>query len=317
MSLASLTKSSWWQKADRALTWLIGRDKEAILFILPLLFFFGVFRWYPVANTIRLSFMNYELLRPDRIAFVGLQNYLEWVRDPRMHESAWVAIKYTLIYVPVSTVYALIAALFLDRVRKARIATAFRVMLYFPVVLPASIIFLVWKWMYDPALGVFNHILVDIMGVAWPWPGWLLDPNTALPSIALMSIWRLMGVTMMLFLVGLNNIPNELLEAARMDGANELRVISSVILPLLRPIFLVVLVLRLNTLGVIIEPMIMTQGGPVNATMTYGLRAYSVSFWEGNWNIGYGSTWFLMLGIASMVLAYAGYKWLGEKVAER
>jgi ABC-type sugar transport system permease subunit len=172
-----------------------------------------------------------------------------------------------------------------------------------------------WKWMYDPALGVFNHILKNIFRIPWPWTGWLLDKPSALPSIALMSVWRLMGITMMLFLVGLNNIPRELLEAARIDGANEVRTIWHIVLPMLRPIFLVVLVLRLTTLGVTIEPMVMTDGGPVSATMTYGLQAYKIAFIEGNMRMGYGSTWFIMLGIVSMIIAYVGTKLFGEQQA--
>jgi ABC-type sugar transport system permease subunit len=129
-----------------------------------------------------------------------------------------------------------------------------------------------------------------------------------------MSIWRLMGATMILFLVGLNNIPQELNEAARIDGANEWQLLRHVTLPLLAPIFLVIMVLRLQVLGLIAEPLFMTEGGPVRSTMTYGLQAYYITFRDGNWRMGYGATWFIMLSIFSTLVAFLGWRWFRSRI---
>jgi ABC-type sugar transport system permease subunit len=288
----------------------VWKGKAGYLFILPLLAFFLVFVAYPVLRTIGLVFMRYEFLRLERAQFIGLANIIEWVQDPRVPETFVVALKFFLGYVPTSTLLALVAALLIDRVGRRYLATIYRTIFYLPVVLPAGIIFIVWLWIFDPSWGVFNHLLVDILGIPWPWTRWLHDPTTALPSLAFMSVWRLMGVTMMLFLVGLNNISAELIDAAKIDGANVWQEIRYITLPLLRPIFLIIFILRLQVLGLIIEPLAMTEGSPLRRTMTYGLQAYYLCFRDGNWRQGYGSTWFLMLGLFSSLVAYLGWKFM-------
>lgn len=282
-----------------------GEAGLGYLFILPLYAVFAAFVLYPLAVTVQYAFSRYRFLTGEPPTFSGLANFERWIADPRLPETLGVTLSYTAMYVPVSTLYALAVAILLDRVVRRRLATGYRVLLYLPVVLPASIIFHMWKWMYDPTWGMFNQLL---QSVGLPGLRWLSDPNLALPSIALMEVWHLMGVTMMLFLVGLNNIPRELDEAAVVDGASAWQVVRHVTLPLLKPIFLIVLVLRLQTLGVIVPPLIMTDGGPIRSTTTYGLHAYFVAFRDTVWNIGYASIWFLMLGLISALLAFLGWR---------
>lgn len=295
-----------WRSAGRA----FWKGKTGYLFILPVFVFFGTFTLYPSIRSIALAFMKYEYLRADRRYFIGVANFTEWLLDSRVLETFLVSLRFALMYVPVVTLYALVVALLLDRVRNSKMSAVYRTILYFPVVLPGSIVFYMWKWMYDPSWGVFNHLLIDVLRIPWPWTGWLSDPATALPSLALMNTWRLMGMTMILFLVGLNNISNELIEAARIDGASEWRVIWHITLPLLKPIFLIILVLRIQVLGMIVEPLIMTEGSPLRTTMTYGLQAYYITFKLGNWRMGYGTTWFLMLGVVSSILSFIAWRLL-------
>lgn len=283
------------------------RGGGGYLFVLPLLIIFVPFVLYPLLRTVQLAFYRYEYITTIPPVFVGLGNLRKWIQDPRVAETLWITIKFILFYVPASTLVALVAALLLDRIASRYLSGLYRTVLYFPVVLPASIVFHMWKWMYDPTLGLFNQIF-QALHIPWPWPGWLVDPTMALPAIALMSVWRLMGTTMMLFLVGLSNIPNELLEAARIDGAGEWQVLSRIQLPLLIPIFLIILVLRLQVLGLAIEPLVMTEGGPIRATTTYGLQAYYISLRDDNWDMGYGSTWFVMLGALSSGLAMLAWR---------
>jgi len=276
------------------------------LYLLPLLVVFVPFVLYPLLRTVQLVFYRYEYITTLPPQFVGLGNLLKWIRDPRVVETLWTTIKFVLFYVPASTFIALAAALVLDRIANRFLSGLYRTILYFPVVLPASIVFHMWMWMYDPTLGLFNQLL-QTLRIPWR-TGWLVDPGMALPAIALMSIWRLMGTTMMLFLVGLSNIPNELLEAARVDGASEWQVLARIQLPLLIPIFFIILVLRLQVLGLAIEPLIMTDGGPIRATTTYGLQAYYISLRDGNWDMGYGSTWFVVLTLLSTLPAVLAWR---------
>ncbi len=302
-------------QADRwRLLRAIWRGRAGYLFLAPLLLFYVAFVAYPSLRTVWMMFMRYDFLRPDRIEFVGLANIVEWLGDGRTLETFGVALKFTLLYVPGSTLLALIVAILLDRIRHPTVASAFRTLYYFPVVLPAGILFIAWQWIFDATWGPLNHLLIDLMGLPLPWTKWLGDPNTALPSLVLMSIWRLMGATMILFLVGLNNIPQELNDAARIDGATEWQLLRHVTLPLLAPIFLIIMVLRLQVLGLIAEPLNMTEGGPARATMTYGLQAYYITFRDGNMRMGYGATWFIMLSIVSTIIAFLGWRWFRSRL---
>ncbi|MGQ0571716.1 MAG: carbohydrate ABC transporter permease [Armatimonadota bacterium] len=285
------------------------------LFVLPLLIIFVPFVLYPLLRTMQLVFYRYEYITIIPPVFVGLGNLRKWIQDPRVPETMWITVKFILLYVPASTLVALAAALLLDRIANRRLSGLYRTILYFPVVLPAAIVFHMWKWMYDPTLGLFNQVF-QALHIPWPWTGWLVDVTMALPAIALMSIWRLMGTTMMLFLVGLANIPNDLLEAARLDGASEWKLLTRIQLPLLVPIFFLILVLRLQVLGLAIEPLVMTEGGPIRATMTYGLQAYFISLRDGNWDMGYGSTWFVVLGLLSTVLAVMTWRLMRSRLED-
>ena len=291
----------------------IWDGRAGYLYIFPMLIFYALFVLYPFFRTLILMFMRFEFLRPDRKAFIGLDNLVEWVQDPRVPETFLVSIKFFLYYVPSSILVALIVALVLDRVGRAYLATAYRTIFYLPVVLPASIIFIIWTWIYDPQWGVLNTLLMDVLKIDWPWPMWLSDPATSLISLAIMSVWRLFGVTMILFLVGLSSISKELREAAKIDGANEWHIVRYLELPLLKPIFLIVIIMRLQVLGLVEEPLVMTNGGPLRSTMTYGLQAYYISFHDGNWDLGYGSTWFIILGVVSTVTAFVAWKLMRQE----
>ncbi len=288
----------------------------AYLFLLPLLAFYLTFTLWPLLRSVWLSFTDYEFLDPRSGDFVGLANYLEWLKDPAVPETLWIAIQFTLMYVAASTLYAFIVAVLLDRVKSANTATVYRVFFFLPVVLPSAVVYYVWKWMYDASYGVFNHLLIDVLHLPIQPIGWLTDPDVALKSLVMMSTWELMGTTMMLFLVGLNNISNDLYEAAKIDGASEWQSLLHITLPMLKPIFLIIVVMRLRVLGIVVEPLVMTLGDPLRSTMTYGLHAYFTSFQWGNYRIGYGATWFVLLGILSTLLAFAGWKLLGRRPEE-
>ncbi len=294
----------------RSLLSRIWKGRDGYLYIAPLMAFFLVFVFVPVVYTLALSFMRHEFLKPGSTTFVGFSNYIEWFRDPAVWETAKNTFYFLILYIPAHVIYGLLLALLTHSVKNDRISTAYRSFLYLPVVLPLPIVAYAWKWMYDPTIGVFNHILVDILNINWPYTGWLVNETIAMPSIAMMSIWEFSGWVMMLFLVGLNNIPRRLYEAARIDGSSGWKSFFRITLPLLKPTFFVIVIMRLAVLGITVEPLIMTEGGPNRATMTYGLHAYYTAFRWGNWRIGYSSTWYVMLALFATALGLLAWKFL-------
>lgn len=287
--------------------WL-GKDKIGYIFILPLLFYFVPFRLYPIIRTFILSFMRYEFIYPNRTRFVGFANFVELFSDPRAYETFIIAGKYIVLFIPASVILGLIAAVMIDKLKNQGLATLYRVCFYLPVVLPFAVVFYMWKWVLDPQWGILNHILIDLLGIPWPWQGWILDPATALPSIAGVSTWRLFGFNMIILLVGLNSIDRTLYEAAKVDGANAWQEFRYVTLPLLKPFIIITLIFRLRQLGIIIQPLILTQGGPARSTMTYGLQAYYIAFRNANMRMGYASAWFLLLSVLTGILAFLGWR---------
>lgn len=266
---------------------------------LPAIILVTLFVAYPLLRAIYLTAFDYSFIM-DEQAFVGFQNYIDWAQDPRMRHSAWIALKYFLLYVPANIVIGLMIAVAIDRLARRRWANFYRALFYFPVVLPAAIVFQMWMWIYDPSVGVIRQGLRELGSTLEV--HWLGNADTALGAIAVMSIWRLVGETVIFFIVGLAAIPKDLLEAARIDGASEWAVTMRIQLPLLVPMILLVLVLRLRVLEATAEMLYMTQGGPVDATMTYGLQAYML--FNRSDEVGYANTWFLLLAIAALLLAW-------------
>ncbi|WP_433019059.1 carbohydrate ABC transporter permease [Kribbella sp. CA-294648] len=270
--------------------------------IAPAVILVGVFVLWPIARAVYLTFFDYSFLA-DRSAFIGLTNYLEWARDPRMWHSLWISVKFFMLYVPTSMAIALLIAVLIDRLANAHFASIYRTIFYFPVVLPAAIVFQMWIWIYEPTLG-FMTLTGEAVGADTSL-NWLGEPRTALGALAIMNVWRHLGETVIFFLIGLANIPKENLEAARLDGASEVKIVTRIIIPLLAPMIFLVFVLRLKVLELVAEPLFMTQGGPIGSTMTYGLQAYELFHQEDR--IGYANTWFvLMAGLAVAAAAFAG-----------
>ena len=294
---------------DTSVTRRRHSKKTSFPFIVPLAVVMGAFVFYPIGRTIYNSFFRLSVVQ-QRTEFVGLKNYVDWFQDDRMWSSLWRSAQFFAMYVPISIVIALAIAVALDRIGERRSATVYRVIYYLPVVLPAAIVFQMWVWMLDPQVGLSRSILGAI-----PFIGpidFLGDPNLALPSIALMTTWRLFGEVMILFLVGLAAIPRSLLDAAEVDGASGWRKFWSVQLPLLRPILAIVLILRLKVFALTAEPLFMTGGGPIDATTTYGLEAFEIFFYQDR--VGRASAWYLMLGLITLVLAWFIWRFVRTEI---
>lgn len=234
----------------------------AYLFLLP--FFLGLlfFILGPVLAAFAISFTTWDLLSPPR--WVGLANYRAMVDDRLFWTALKNTIYFTVVSVPVTLILALCLAVLMNR--KIRGIEALRAIYFFPVTASIVAVSLLWAWMYTPDFGIINYLL-SYLGI--PKINWLVNPQLALPSVIIMSVWRGLGFNIVVFLAGLQSIPRDLYEAAALDGATGWDQFRSITVPLLTPtIFFATIMALIGSFQVFEQTFIMTQGGPANATMT-------------------------------------------------
>jgi multiple sugar transport system permease protein len=289
--------------------WLTG-----YLFITPLLAFFLLYHVYPIVRAFEMSFTNYKYLAPADTRFVGLENYVEALQDRYVWNGVAIAAEYLLIYIPLVMVLSLAVALLLDRVASHVLAGIYRTIYFLPVVMPAVVVYVLWKLMYTPSTGLINYFVVDVFHLTSTRPQWLASPEMALPSIALMEVWRYVGYNVLLLLVGLGGINRELYEAARIDGANEWQITWHVTLPLLKPTLLVILVLKMRIFA-IVEPMLVAPGVG-QSTWTWAYYAYQQAFVQGTLRMGYASAVGHLGALVMGTLVYMQYRFLRGDRAE-
>ncbi len=263
------------------------RFNPAYWFIAPALALIVVFFFLPVAGALVLSFTDFDIYalgNLDNLRFVGLANYSHLLQDPLF----WLALKNTLYFVlvggPLSVGVSLLAALLLNS-RLLRWQGWFRTAFFLPVVTTLVAVAVVWRYLYQPRYGLLNYGL-SRLGIA---PiDWLGDPAWAMPAIILLAVWKNFGFNMIIFIAGLQNIPEHLYEAAMIDGASGWKQFRHLTLPMLAPTFLFVAVITMiGYFQLFAEPYVMTQGGPSNRTLSVVLLMYQEGFrW---WNMGYAA----------------------------
>lgn len=262
-------------------------------FVAPAVMVIGVFFLIPVAAGLALSLTDfdiYALADLSNLRFVGLRNYLELLTTPLFWQALGNTLYFVLAGVPLSIGLSLAAALLLQS-RLARFRSFFRTVLFAPVVTTIVAVAVVWRYLFHTRYGVVNHALEQIgMGAV----DWLGDPLWAMPTIILLAIWKNFGYNMVILFAGLQAIPQELYEAARIDGASWWRQLVHVTLPMLGPTLLMVGIL--TTAGyfqLFAEPYVMTQGGPLRSTVSVLYFMYEEGFkW---WNFGTASAVALLL----------------------
>jgi multiple sugar transport system permease protein len=268
------------------------------LALAPALVLFAYVRVVPIVESVVLSFYRWDMIRPLK-PFIGLRNYEQLLSD----ENFLLALKNTVIYsvatVVISTLLALPLAVFLAR--KGRLAAIYQTIYFLPVITPLVPMAIAWKWIYDYNYGLLNYAL-SFLGIgAVPW---LTDPDIALWAIIIMSIWKVLGYNLILFLVGIRNIPEHYMEAASLDGASPWQRFWHVTLPLLKPILLYVLVTAtINAFNVFTQVYVMTLGS--QAAPGQALRVLVFDIWQNGFQylkMGYGSAeavmlTFLVLGV--------------------
>jgi len=252
------------------------------LFLAPWIISFALFTLYPIVYSFYLSFTKYNPINGQTPRFIGFHNYLTIFSDGTF----WLALKNTLFFVtgtiPVTTAIAVVLAVFLNE--KIKFRAFFRATYFMPAVTSIVVIATIFIYIYSP-FGVLNSLL-NLFGIQGR--NWLLDLHFALPAIMAMDIWESFGYYTLLFLAGLQSIPEELYEAANIDGATSVQQFFRITIPLLRPTFIFVLVINtIRSFQVFSEIFVMTQGGPIGSTTTLVYYLYNMGFQK--FHMGYAS----------------------------
>ncbi len=242
------------------------------LFLLPYLSFFVLFRLGPAIAGMGVSFTNWAIVGTPQ--WVGLANYEAMTRDPRLADAVTNTLFFVGLTVPLLVILGLALALFLNQPMRGRALG--RVAVFTPYVLMSTVVGVIWTWLLEKDFGLIN-VYLDQLGLGKV--PWLVDRNTAMYGIVLTTVWWTVGYNVVLFLAGLQDIPAELYEAARIDGANAWQLLRRITLPLLAPTtFLVLLLTIINSFQVFDQVYVMTSGGPGTATLTLVQYVYTAAF---------------------------------------
>jgi multiple sugar transport system permease protein len=268
-----------------------NREHEGLaagLFLLPNLIGFLIFTAIPVGAAFVLAFYDYDLLLG--ASWAGLENFREMFTVDRVFRTAlFNTVYFTAVSVPLSVVLGLATAILVNQALRG--VVIFRSIFLLPYVTVTVALSLVWKWLYLPDIGLINSVL-GAFGVDGP--AWLTSQTWAMPALILMSVWKGFGYNMVIFLAGLQGIPDHLYDAAKVDGATAWRRFLNVTLPLLSPTtFFVVVISVISSFQVFDQALIMTNGGPGTATTTLVLYIYQKGFQS--FDMGYAAAVALVL----------------------
>jgi multiple sugar transport system permease protein len=276
------------------------REWSAYLFILPGVLIFSVFTVFALGFTFYLSFHEWQIVSVDK-PYVGLQNYKDMIHDERFRHAVINTFYFSGAVVPLQMLFGLAIALLLNMGLRGRVFL--RTLYYLPCVTPFVVSAIVWKWFYNGDFGIFNFYLLKAGLIDAP-VSFLSDQNLAMPSVIAMTVWGGIGFTMVVYLAGLQTIPEDLYEAAKVDGAGPWSRLWHITIPMLRPT-----TLFLAVIGIIFafqqftQVFIMTNGGPVDktTTMLYYIYQSAFQFFEMGYASAIAFTLFLMLLVFSVL----------------
>ncbi|WP_282077444.1 carbohydrate ABC transporter permease [Epibacterium ulvae] len=276
--------------------------RSMFLFTLPALIVLGLFFVYPILLTFQMSFTSFAGV--GEAEPVGLKNYDRIVSRSRYLNALWITAKFTIVVVVLQTIAGLCFAALLHRLPAVR--NFARAALFTPAMMSFVVVGYVWQFIYSPFSGGLNALLRGA-GLDWLAKGWLGDPDTALYAIAIAHIWMFTGYTTAIFLAGYANIPSDVDEAGRLDGASSWQRFRYLEIPLLAPSFTINIMLStIGTLKTFELPFIMTRGGPDGATRTLSLEIIEQLF--GRYKFGFASALsIVMLVIVIMVAVFQNW----------
>jgi ABC-type sugar transport system permease subunit len=282
------------------------RAMTAWLFLTPALIILVAFTLYPMIQAVYLSLTDYNLIRAAE--FIGLENYVELFQDP----SFWNAFSNTVLYAAVVTpATVILALLFAVMLNQAFVGRAFaRTAIFLPFIVSLGIIAIAWAFLLDPNIGLLSYWL-SFVGIV-PEQGWLSDPRYAMAAVMVVGVWKNVGFYMVIYLAGLQSIPVDMYEAARLDGAGAWQRFRSITLPLLSNQTLLVTVLALiATLQAFDQIYVMTHGGPFFRTETLVMLIYREGFQE--LRFGYASAISFVLLVFVFILSMIQFGYLRRK----
>lgn len=278
----------------------VSENLYGLAFVGPMVLGLLVFTYGPVLYSFFLSLNKGDFISPP--VWVGTDNYLRAMRDSVFWKSLRNTAYYVVGTVPLGMALSLGLALAMNQ--KLRGIIFYRAIFFLPTITSSVAISVMWMWMYNPQFGVINTLL-QLVGIRGP--GWLGDPRWAMPAIIIMSVWRGLGYNMLLFLAGLQGIPDELYEAASIDGAGSFRRFLHVTFPLLSPTTFMIAVLSIiGGFQVFEYSYVMTAGGPMYATYTIVLMVYNMAFVT--FEVGYAAALAYILFAIILVLTILQFR---------
>ena len=276
------------------------------LLVSPYLIFVTVFVVFPVLFCLFLTFNKWNIISP--MKFIGIDNYTRLFHDRLFWKAIGNTMKFLLLHIPLQLLVSLFLAYLLNQ--KLRAAAFFRASFFMPVIVSGVVVTILWQQLLGFDSGLINRLLMS-MGIKKT--GWLVDPDVAIYSIAIMATWKNVGLYVILFLVGLQTVPTQYYEAAKMEGATRWQQFYHITLPMINPtIFMVVILSTIGGFSLFIEPYIMTGGGPLNTTLSAVLYIYKQAFQY--YNMGYSATLGFFYAVMIMTVVILQKKFIEKEV---
>ena len=276
------------------------------LFILPTYIGFIIFILFPLIESMRISFLEFSILRDS--TYIGLENYARMLSDSRLRLVYMNTIVFTLFAVFFNAGIGLLLAVMLNRRLPVLMRNIYRSVFFFPVLIAHTYIAVIWKFLYQQDTGVINYYLSFLGIEAIPW---LSNAAWAMTAIIIMDVWKNTGFAMLVFLAGLQSIPQEYYEAAQLDGANERQLFVRITIPLLSPtIFFILVIFMIGALQVFDTIIVLTAGGPGDATRSVVLYIYEIAFRA--FDMGYAAAVSMTLFAIILVLTACQF-WISRR----
>ncbi len=288
--------------------------KEALtgwLFLSPALIGFSIFTFGSIIYSLYLSLTDYDLMTKPK--FIGLENYIRaFTKDESFYKFFGNTLYFVVLLVPIVLAISLFLALLINK-KAGKITKAYRVALFLPSITSTIAVSMVWLWIFNPDMGLINNMLTAI-GFNNP-PMWLNSPDTSKMALVIMRVWQMSGYYMIMFLAGLQTIPESLYESAQVDGANKIQSFFKITLPMLsNTTFVVIILLVIEAFNMFESIFIMTNGGPLGSTSTIMYYIYEQGF--GNYNMGYASAIAWIFFVVIMIITLIQYRFRNEQGGE-
>ena len=276
------------------------------LFFLPAFIFYGVFKYFPIIYSGVLSFAKWNFIKD--ISWIGFKNYATMFNKNMFLMGLGNTFRYIVAFLPFFLIIPMMLAVFILYVRRQQLQTLFKAFLFLPTVLALSICCMVWQWIYAPSFGILNRIIQSLGGTN---VSWLSDKKYAFGAVVVVCSWKYMGQNMILFMAGLLNVPEDCIEAARIDGANEWQCFWRIRFPLIMPtfvyLFITSVIFAADRSFTAIN--ILTQGGPNYSTTNLAHVIYEFAF--RSYNIGMASAIAVFTSVLYLILTLVMMKSLG------